>query len=40
MAPTDRLVAAIVANPTDADLLDRLAAAARAADAKITEEPQ
>ena len=37
---TDRLVAAIVANPTDADLLERLAAAARAADAKITEEPQ
>jgi hypothetical protein len=34
---TDRLVAAIVANPSDPDLLARLRAAALTADAKIDE---
>lgn len=35
---TDRLVAAIVANPSDADLLERLRAAAAAADLRADKE--
>jgi hypothetical protein len=37
-AETDRLVAAIAANPTDSDLLERLRAAAAAADLRAEQE--